>query len=88
MEPVLAPSTLRRLERSLARLEGAQQVAVAANQVANNYASQHQEMISAALEDAGVAAPTDGIPRRVDIDWSTGAVRFVLPEVPLNGSAH
>jgi hypothetical protein len=71
----LQAGQLRRLSRMGAGVEGATEVAQAAIAAHNQRRQAYQQAFEAACEDVGIQIPAGE--HDVQIDWSTGEVRFV-----------
>ena len=71
----LSAAPLRRLQRLQARLDGATEVAQAAITAHNAARDVYQAAFLAACEDSEIEVPPG--PHDVEIDWTTGAVKFV-----------
>lgn len=73
----LSPSATRRLLRYQERLNGAQSVKQATEQVVANLTEQYSDALRSACEDAEVALPPPGVQAQVNIDWATGDIQIV-----------
>jgi len=73
--PRLGPGPLRRLARLGAGVEGATEVAQAAIAAHDRRRREYQQAFEAACEDGGISIPPGE--HDVQIDWSSGEVRFV-----------
>jgi hypothetical protein len=76
LNPRLGSSAVRRLQRLQSEVDGATAVAQAAINVHQAKRDAYQAAFLSACEDADIDVPHDG-PYDVDIDWSTGEVRFI-----------
>ena len=73
--PVLPSGALRRLRLLAESLQGATEVAQAAINAHTTRRTAYQQAFEAACEDAGIPIPPGE--HDVQIDWSSGDVRFV-----------
>jgi hypothetical protein len=73
--PALGAGALRRLQRLQARMDGATEVAQAAVNTHQAARDAYQSAFVAACEDSSIDIPPG--PHDVDIDWTSGAVRFI-----------
>jgi hypothetical protein len=78
----LPPTVLKRLMRHQARLEGAQQAMQAAESVCRSLASNYEDALRGACEDAEIGLPLPGVPAQIHIDWNTGEVTWRVDEQP------
>jgi hypothetical protein len=75
-EQQLSQLALKRLMRAHARVEGAQQVAQAAEGVYRTLASNFEDALRGACEDASIELPPAGAPAQIHVDWNTGEVTW------------
>jgi hypothetical protein len=83
--PNLSPSALRRLARFHARLEGAQTVLQAADSSYRSLASNFEDALRSACEDAAIELPPPGAPANIKVDWNTGGVAWEQADERTNG---
>jgi hypothetical protein len=83
--PNLSPSALRRLARFHARLEGAQTVLQAADTTYRSLASNFEDALRSACEDAALELPPPGAPANIKVDWNTGGVVWEPTDERANG---
>jgi hypothetical protein len=89
----LSPAALRRLMRYHARLEGAQQALQATEGAYRSLASNFEDALRSACEDASIQLPPPNAEAQIHIDWNTGDVTWQeamngqLLESP-NGTVH
>jgi hypothetical protein len=76
MPNVLSPTVLRRLMRYQARLEGAQQALQAVESTYRSLASNYEDALRGACEDAEIELPSPGIQAQININWNTGEVSW------------
>lgn len=76
MANVLSTKAIARLQRFRGRIEAGQAVVQQAQSVLQAYASQYEEMLRAACDEADVSMPPDGMAANINIDWKTGEVTW------------
>jgi hypothetical protein len=76
MTNVLSQAALRRLMRHHARLEGAQSALQAVDGAYKALASNFEDALRSACEDASIDLPPPGEQAQIHVDWNTGDVSW------------